>query len=247
MDTALLVEQFSVWRGRSEIVRSIDLTIPGGSLVALVGSNGAGKTTFIEGVLGILPTRATRFELFGEDVRGRKSWDLVKSGLVVVPQERRLFPAMTVAENLDIVQTKTPRSDGVKYTRDELYDLFPRLRERATNFAGTLSGGERSMLAMARGLALRPRLLILDEPSLGLAPVVIDSIMATIREVSQTGLSILLVEQNVHQALSMSSWAHVLDAGAVVASESSDDLRGSQLLESGYLGVVPAGEEKGIG
>ncbi|SKB09435.1 ABC transporter ATP-binding protein [Aeromicrobium choanae] len=247
MDTALLVEQFSVWRGRSEIVRSIDLTIPGGSLVALVGSNGAGKTTFIEGVLGILPTRATRFELFGEDVRGRKPWDLVNGGLVVVPQERRLFPAMTVEENLDIVQTKGAKAGGARFSRDELYDLFPRLQERATNFAGTLSGGERSMLAIARGLALQPRLLILDEPSLGLAPVVIDSIMATIREISATGLSILLVEQNVHQALSMSSWAHVLDAGAVIASESSDDLRDSPLLESGYLGAVPTGEEKGVG
>lgn len=245
MDTALLVEQFSVWRGRSEIVRSVDLTIPGGTLVALVGSNGAGKTTFIEGVLGILTTKAGRFELFGEDVRGRKPWDLVNDGLVVVPQERRLFPMMTVEENLDIVGSKSDKGRGARFTRDELYDLFPRLQERSSNFAGTLSGGERSMLAIARGLALQPRLLILDEPSLGLAPVVIDSIMATIREISQTGLSILLVEQNVHQALAMASWAHVLDAGAVIASDTSDHLRDSPLLESGYLGVVPAADEKG--
>lgn len=236
MSDALTVRGLSVWRGRSEIVRSVDLTIPSGALVALVGSNGAGKTTLIEGILGILTTRSSRFELLGEDVRGSRPWDLVRAGLVVVPQERRLFAEMTVRENLDVVVSG--RTDGSRvFTRDDVYDLFPRLRERGNQLAGTLSGGERSMLAIARGLSLQPRLLILDEPSLGLAPIVVESIMETISEISSTGLPILLVEQNVHQALAMSSWAYVMDSGAVVASEPSEDLRRSELLETGFLGI----------
>lgn len=237
MTDALRVEGLRVWRGRSEIVRSVDLTIPSGALVALVGSNGAGKTTLIEGILGLLTTRSTRFELLGEDARGRKPWDLVRDGLVVVPQERRLFAGMTVGENLDVVAGRGGARSEARFTRDDVLDLFPRLRERTHQLAGTLSGGERSMLAMARGLSLQPKVLILDEPSLGLAPVVVDSIMRTITEISATGLPVLLVEQNVHQALSMSSWAYVLDSGSVVTSERSEDLRRSDTFESGFLGI----------
>lgn len=239
MTDALRVEGLSVWRGRSEIVRSVDLTIPSGGLVALVGSNGAGKTTLIEGILGTLPTKATTFELLGEDVRGKRSWDLVRAGLVVIPQERHLFAEMTVEENLDIVVGTGSPSGSVQFTRDEVFDLFPRLSERVSQLAGTLSGGERSMLAMARGLSLQPRLLVLDEPSLGLAPIVVDSIMRTISEISGRGLSILLVEQNVHQALAMASWAYVLDSGTLVASGCSEDLKSSEMLGAGFLGIRP--------
>jgi len=237
MDTALSVEGLRVWRGRSEIVRSVDLTIPGGQVVALLGANGAGKTTLIEGILGQLPMKAEKFELFGDDVRGAKPWEMVRKGLVVVPQERYLFTDMSVEENLEIAAKRAGRHGGHRFSLDELYDLFPRLAERKVQYAGTLSGGERSMLAIARGLALQPRVLVLDEPSLGLAPIIVELIMSTIQRIAASGLPILLVEQNVNQTLAMSDWGYVLESGEISSSDSSDALLGSAAILSGYLAV----------
>ncbi|MBM7508074.1 branched-chain amino acid transport system ATP-binding protein [Nocardioides salarius] len=245
MDTALSVEGLRVWRGRSEIVRSIDLTIPSGQVVALLGANGAGKTTLIEGLLGHLPTKAEKFELFGKDVRGAKPWDMVRGGFVVVPQDRYLFTDMSVAENLAVAARRAGRRQDRSFELEELYDLFPRLSERQGQYAGTLSGGERSMLAIARGLALQPRVLVLDEPSLGLAPIVIDLIMSTIKRIAQSGLPILLVEQNVNQTLAMSSWGYVLESGEITASNDSDSLLGSDVILSGYLAVDVESAEGG--
>lgn len=236
---ALIVEGIRVWRGRSEIVRSVDLTIPSGALVALVGSNGVGKTTLIEGILGALPTRVDRVEFMGNNIRGAKPWSLVRAGFVVVPQERYLFREMTVAENIGIVPKRKEDPNRRYFDPDDLYALFPRLGERKNQAAGTLSGGERSMLAIARGLALHPTLLVLDEPSLGLAPVMVELIMEKIKAISATGLSILLVEQNVHHALALSSWVQVLDAGVTVASDRSENIAHSSILESGFLGIAP--------
>jgi len=237
MDAALNVEGLRVWRGRSEIVRSVDLTIPSGQLVALLGANGAGKTTLIEGILGLLPTKADKFELFGRDVRGAKPWDLVHSGLVVVPQNRYLFNDMSVEENLELAHRRSRHRTERTFEMAQLYELFPRLAERKAQHAGTLSGGERSMLAIARGLALQPRVLVLDEPSLGLAPIVVDLIMTTITRIAESGLPILLVEQNVNQTLAMSSWGYVLESGVVTASGSGESLLGSSAILSGYLAV----------
>lgn len=245
MNNALSVNGLRVWRGRSEIVRSVDLTIPGGQLVALLGSNGAGKTTLIEGMLGLLTTQYESFELMGRTYRSPKPWQLVRDGLIVVPQDRYLFKDMTVEENLDVVLRGAKRRTEVSYGLDEVYDLFPRLQERATQYAGTLSGGERSMLAMARGLALQPRVLILDEPSLGLAPIVVDTIMSTVKQIASTGMSTLLVEQNVNQTLSMCSYAYVLDSGAIVASGDSESLRSSPAILSGFLAVDSTTQKEG--
>lgn len=237
MDTALSVESLRVWRGRSEIVRSVDLTIPSGQVVALLGANGAGKTTLIEGILGQLPMKANTFELFGEDVRGAKPWELVRKGLVVVPQDRYLFTDMSVEENLELAAKRAGNHAGPSFDLDKLYELFPRLAERKVQYAGTLSGGERSMLAIARGLALHPRVLILDEPSLGLAPIIVELIMSTIERISASGLPILLVEQNVNQTLAMSSWGYVLESGEITSSDTSEALLGSDAILSGYLAV----------
>lgn len=234
---ALQIEGMRVWRGRSEIVRSVDLTIPSGALVALVGSNGVGKTTLIEGILGVLPTRMDRAEFMGEDIRAVKPWTLVRKGLVVVPQDRYLFREMTVAENISIVPPHKQEDGRHEFSEEELYGLFPRLAERRTQLAGTLSGGERSMLAIARGLALAPRLLVLDEPSLGLSPVMVELIFEKVKEISSLGISMLLVEQNVHQALAVSSWTQILDAGVTVASGPNEEIVKSPLLDSGFFGV----------
>lgn len=234
---ALQIEGISVWRGRSEIVRSVDLTIPDGALVALVGSNGVGKTTLIEGILGVLPSRAKHIEFMGKTMPSRKPWNLVRSGFVVVPQDRHLFKEMTVAENIEIVPKHKPEKGRHEFSHEEIYALFPRLAERTDQLAGTLSGGERSMLAIARGLALSPRLLVLDEPSLGLSPLMVELIFEKIREISELGVSILLVEQNVHQALAISSFTQVLDAGETVAVGPSSELANSPLLESGFFGL----------
>lgn len=242
MDTALSVEGLRVWRGRSEIVRSVDLAVPRGRVVALLGANGAGKTTLIEGMLGQLSMTADKFELFGEDVRGAKPWELVRKGMVVVPQERYLFADMSVAENMDLASKRAGHHDGRSFSLEELYELFPKLSERKVQYAGTLSGGERSMLAIARGLALHPRVLILDEPSLGLAPIIVELIMSTIEQIAESGLSILLVEQNVNQTLSMSSWAYVLDSGEVTSADTGEALLQSDAVLSGYLTVGPETE-----
>lgn len=245
MDTALSVQGLRVWRGRSEIVRSVELTIPSGQVVALLGANGAGKTTLIEGLLGHLPMKADRLELFQQDVRGAKPWDMVRSGFVVVPQDRYLFKDMSVAENLEVASRRAGKRWGQSFELEELYEIFPRLAERKGQYAGTLSGGERSMLAIARGLALQPRVLVLDEPSLGLAPIVVDLIMSTIERIAQSGLSILLVEQNVNQTLAMSSWGYVLESGEVTTSGASKSLLGSQAILSGYLAVDAESVEGG--
>ncbi|GAA3616617.1 ABC transporter ATP-binding protein [Marihabitans asiaticum] len=237
MDTALSVQGLRVWRGRSEIVRSVDLTIPSGQVVALLGANGAGKTTLIEGMLGLLPMKADKLDLFGQDVRGSQPWEMVRNGLVVVPQDRYLFTDMSVQENLELASKRSGRSQEQVFELDALYDLFPRLAERKGQFAGTLSGGERSMLAIARGLALQPKVLVLDEPSLGLAPIVVDLIMSTIERIAHSGLPILLVEQNVHQTLAMASWGYVIESGAVTASDSSEALLRSDAILSGYFAV----------
>lgn len=242
---ALQIEGISVWRGRSEIVRSVDLTIPDGALVALVGSNGVGKTTLIEGILGVLPKRVKRAEFLGKDIRTAKPWDLVRRGFVVVPQDRHLFKEMTVAENIGIVPKHKAEAGRHEFSADELYSLFPRLGERKAQLAGTLSGGERSMLAIARGLALSPRLLVLDEPSLGLSPLMVELIFEKVKEIADLGISILLVEQNVHQALALSSWTQILDAGETVASGPNEEIVNSPLLESGFFGVGSGDKEVG--
>ncbi|MET8307802.1 ABC transporter ATP-binding protein [Micromonospora sp. NPDC005173] len=242
MKTALSVEGFSVWRGRSEIVRSVDLEVGEGELVCLLGSNGAGKTTLTEGLLGVIPARARKLEFHGRAIAGLRPWHRVRAGIVLVPQERSLFAGMTVQENL-LVGAK-PRSKAGPFDLAAMYELFPRLKDRAGQFAGTLSGGERSMLAIARGLMLQPRTLVLDEPSLGLAPVIVQTIMRTIGDINAAGVSVLLIEQNVHQALRLASRGYVLDGGKIIAAGTAESLLASNLVEDGYLGSTTSTREE---
>lgn len=241
MEHALQVEALSVRRGRSDVVRRVDLVVGEGECVCLVGSNGAGKTSLIEGLLGVLPARSSVLQFYGESLQGVRPWDRVRRGLVIVPQERELFTGMTVAENLFLGGVTKKAQSGASPVQDEVYALFPRLAERRTQQAGTLSGGERSMLAIGRALMAEPRMLILDEPSLGLAPLVVASIMATVSDINARGTTVLLVEQNVHQAFELASRAYVLEGGAMIADGPTAELANSDLLRHGYLGSAATG------
>jgi branched-chain amino acid transport system ATP-binding protein len=221
-------------------VRDVDLLVHEGECVCLVGSNGAGKTSLIEGLLGVLPARSTRLDFHGGSFDKVRPWDRVRRGLVVVPQERELFTGMSVEDNL-FLGGVTKLKQGPSSVLDEVYALLPRLAERRRQHAGTLSGGERSMLAIGRALMARPRMLVLDEPSLGLAPLVVASIMATIADINRGGTTVLLVEQNVHQAFELASRAYVLEGGAVIAQGPTDELAHSDLLKHGYLGSAATG------
>ncbi|WP_433605019.1 ABC transporter ATP-binding protein [Dactylosporangium sp. CA-139114] len=223
-------------------MRSVDLEVGQGELVCLLGSNGAGKTTLTEGLLGIIPARAGKLEFDGRPIAGLRPWHRVRAGLVLVPQERSLFVGMTVEENLLV--GAGPRAKAGPFDLAAMYELFPRLKDRAGQLAGTLSGGERSMLAIARGLMLQPRTLVLDEPSLGLAPVIVQIIMKTIGEINAAGVGVLLIEQNVHQALALASRGYVLEGGTIVAAGTAESLLASSLLESGYLGTTTSTREE---
>ncbi|PRY38679.1 ABC transporter ATP-binding protein [Umezawaea tangerina] len=239
--TTLEIEGLSVRRGRSEVLHQVDLVVREGECVCLVGSNGAGKTSLIEGVLGMLPSKAKTLSFLGESLLGVRPWDRVRRGLVVVPQNRDLFSGMTVEENLRLGAVAVADRTSTDQVLAEIYELFPRLAERADQLAGTLSGGERSMLAIGRGLMSQPRMLVFDEPSLGLAPLVVTSIMRTIAEINERGTTVLLVEQNVHQAFALASRAYVLENGVIAGEGPTAELADSELMRRGYLGSAATG------
>lgn len=241
MEAALEVRGMSVRRGQSRVLHDVDLTVGTGECVCLVGSNGAGKTSLIEGILGVLPCTAATLDFDGRSALGERPWDRVRRGLVVVPQDRDLFPGMSVEENLRLGAVALGERGREADLLAEVYDLFPRLAERSAQYAGTLSGGERSMLAIGRGLMAAPLLLVLDEPSLGLAPKVVTLIMQTVATINERGTTVFLVEQNVHQAFALASRAYVLENGSIVGSGSTAELIDSPLMRRGYLGSAHAG------
>ena len=213
---ALRVSALGVAYGAIEAVKSIDLEVRAGELVALIGANGAGKTSSLKAIAGLLPWSGA-IELFDQPIRGVPAHQLLERGLALVPEGRGMFTRMTVTENLQM-GAFTRRDAQVGDDLEHMYERFPRLKERAHQLAGTLSGGEQQMLAMARALMSRPRLLLLDEPSMGLSPILVERIFSVIREVSARGISILLVEQNVRAATEIADRAYVLDDGRVVFS-----------------------------
>jgi branched-chain amino acid transport system ATP-binding protein len=217
-------------------VRAVSLEVRAGEIVALIGSNGAGKTTTLRAISGLLPLRQGRVELDGRPISGLGSPAIVAAGIAHVPEGRQLFPTMTVQENLELgartVQSRERRAE----TLARVVELFPRLGERRRQLAGTLSGGEQQMVAIGRALMARPRLLMLDEPSLGLAPVVVGSIFANLAAINRDGLTILLVEQNVLRALRLSHRAYVLENGAITLAGPSATLLTDERIRRAYLG-----------
>ena len=222
--------------GSVEVLRGVDLAVNDGEIVALLGSNGAGKSTLNNVLCGIYPAWAGTATFDGVEITGAHYRDIVKLGLIQVPEGRKVFPNLTVLENLELgsfTRARPRRASNLS----RVYEIFPRLKERLTQLAGTLSGGEQQMLAIGRGLMAEPRLLILDEPSLGLSPLLVEEMFSLIQRLNAEGLSVLLVEQNVAQSLEIASRAYVLENGSVRFAGGSAELLHSDELRRAYLGV----------
>ena len=232
--TALRVSRLRVRYGAIEAVKAVDLEVRTGELVALIGANGAGKTSSLKAISGLLPW-AGAIELFGESVQGVPAYQLLARGIALVPEGRGLFTRMTVAENLQM-GAFARRDAEITADTESMYERFPRLKERSRQLAGTLSGGEQQMLAMARALMSRPKLLLLDEPSMGLSPLLVERIFSVVREVSERGISILLVEQNARLALQIAHRGYVMDSGEIVLTGRAAELLHDPRVREAYLG-----------
>lgn len=233
----LTISDLRAGYGQLEVLHGIDLTVDAGEVVALIGANAAGKTTTLNTLAGVLTPNAGTIEFDGEDITALPSHARVERGLVLVPQGRQLFGHMTVEENLDLGAYPKKAARHAARTRREVFELFPRLAERRKQQAGTLSGGEQSMLAMARGLMTRPRLLMLDEPTEGLSPLLVSQTMDFASTVAERGTTVLLVEQNVVQALRRAQRGYVLESGRVTMSGPSPDLLADAGLRAAFLGL----------
>jgi branched-chain amino acid transport system ATP-binding protein len=234
----LEVDNIHVYYGNIHALRGVSLTIEEGEIVTLIGANGAGKSTTLFTISGLLKPREGTVYLDGQDLSEFPPHGIVAKGVCQVPEGRRVFTRLTVQENLEMgAFTRTDRA-GIKEDLGRAFALFPRLKERRTQVAGTLSGGEQQMLATARALMSHPRLLLLDEPSMGLAPMLVESIFETIQEINREGTTILLVEQNAHMALQVAHRGYVLETGQVALSETADNLRQNQMVQKVYLGIT---------
>lgn len=222
--------------GRVEVLRGVDLVVRPGEIVALLGSNGAGKSTLNNTVCGLVPTWAGRVVFDGADLTGAHYRRVVQAGLIQVPEGRKIFPNLTVRENLELGSFTRARANRAR-NLERVFATFPRLAERVTQKAGTMSGGEQQMLAIGRGMMAEPRLLILDEPSLGLSPLLVEEMFALIRRLHDEGLAVLLVEQNVGQSLEIADRAYVLENGAIRFQGRPADLLASPELKKAYLGL----------
>ncbi|MGY0488152.1 ABC transporter ATP-binding protein [Streptomyces sp. WG-D5] len=236
MSSLLEVAGLSVAYGKVEAVKGVSFTVDEGQVVTLIGTNGAGKTTTLHTLSGLLAPTSGSVRFAGRDLAGVPAHEVVALGLAHSPEGRHIFPRLTVEENLLLGAFLRKDVDGIADDTERSYELFPRLRERRTQAAGTLSGGEQQMLAMARALMCRPKLLMLDEPSMGLSPIMMKKIMATVAELKATGTTILLVEQNARAALALADRAYVMETGRIVLSGSGGDLLADDGVRKAYLG-----------
>jgi len=235
-DTLLALEHVAISYGGIRAVKGIDLAVGRGELVCLIGANGAGKTTTLKGICGLLALEQGRVIFDGDDVTGRSAFRLVRQGLAMVPEGRGMFGGLTVDENLSMGAYARKDRDGIRRDVERVYGLFPRLKERRRQTAGTMSGGEQQMLAIARAMMSRPRLLLLDEPSMGLAPLMVQKVFETILAVAQEGVTILLVEQNAKLALDVSDRGYVMESGEVTLAGKAADLLDDPKVRAAYLG-----------
>jgi branched-chain amino acid transport system ATP-binding protein len=239
MNALLQVTDAHVAYGKVEAVRSVSLDVADNEIVTIIGANGAGKTTLLNAIMGILPLKG-RVTFAGEDVLRLEIEDRVAAGLCLVPEHRELFGAMNVEDNLQLGAFRIAKATAAK-SFERVYTLFPRLKERRKQFAGTLSGGEQQMLAMGRALMGAPRLLMLDEPSLGLAPIIVADIFRTIGELRASGVSVLLVEQNAQAALQIADRAYVMELGEFILNGPAAEIATNQRVAASYLGFAHEG------
>lgn len=234
MDKFLTVDNINVYYGQIHAIKDVSIEVSEGEIVALIGANGAGKSTTLRTVSGLLRSRTGSISLFGEDISNTDAYKLVSKGLAHVPEGRRIFLQMTVLENLEM--GAFTRTGNTKDSLDEVYKYFPRLYERKSQIAGTLSGGEQQMLAMGRALMSRPKLMMLDEPSMGLSPILVQQVFDIIKKLHEGGTTILLVEQNAEMALEIADRAYVLESGRIKLSGTGSELAASDEIKKAYLG-----------
>jgi branched-chain amino acid transport system ATP-binding protein len=232
----LEVNDIDVYYGKSQTLKSVSLTVNDGELVALIGSNGAGKSTTLKTISGLLRPRKGTITYNGKRIDQLPPHEIVSTGIVHCPEGRRLFGHLTVAENLHLGAATQRDRAVIERTRRQVYELFPRLEERSGQSSSTLSGGEQQMLAIGRALMAQPRLLLLDEPSLGLAPLLVESVFDTIRRIKAQGVTILLVEQNAWQALDVADRGYVMETGKIILADTALALRKNPEVEQAYLG-----------
>ena len=232
----LETKDVTVHYGKSMAVEDISLRVEDGDVVSIIGANGAGKSTLLRALMGLKSPTGGEIFFDGERIDGKQTNEIVKRGLILVPEGRRLFPYLSVLTNLRLGASLVEDKDEIERTLEEVYRLFPRLKERKNQKAGTLSGGEQQMAAIGRGLMGKPRLLCMDEPSLGLAPIVVEAVGRAIKEINEKGVTVLLVEQNVHLALEVASSCYALQVGRVVLSGDIATMRSSDVVKKAYLG-----------
>ena len=230
----LKIENLVVNYGGIEAVKGISLDVPDGNIITLVGANGAGKSTTLGSIAGLVKAKGGSITLDGEELLGLSTPDIVSKGITMVPEGRRVFPDMTVLENLKIGAYL--RKDSLKDDIDHVYDLFPRLKERSWQAAGTLSGGEQQMLAVGRALMSRPKIIMMDEPSLGLAPIIVQGIFDIIREINRQGTTVLLIEQNANMALKTADYGYVMETGRISLQGTGEELLANEQVKELYLG-----------
>ena len=234
----LEVQDMHSYYGHIHAVRGISLTVEEGEVVTLIGSNGAGKTTTLRSINGILPPREGKIVFAGEEIQGIPAHDMISRGIAQSPEGRKIFFRMTVLENLEMGAYHRNDRSEIRQDMDRVFELFPRLKERTKQEAGTMSGGEQQMLAIGRALMSRPKLLLLDEPSMGLAPVLVERIFQIIEEINHQGTTILLVEQNANVALEIATRGYVLESGTIVNSAPAEKLREDPKVREAYLGEI---------
>ena len=234
--TLLKITGLQVAYGGIKAVKGVDLHVNEGELVTLIGSNGAGKTTTMKAITGSLPPASGDIEYLGKSIKGKGAWDLVHDGLAMVPEGRGVFSRMTIIENLQMGAYIRNDKAEIAADMEKMFTIFPRLRERKDQLAGTMSGGEQQMLAMGRALMSRPKVLLLDEPSMGLSPIMVDKIFEVVRDVAAQGVTILLVEQNASRALGIADRGYVMESGIVTMNGDAKELLNDPRVRAAYLG-----------
>ena len=233
----LEVNDIHAYYGNIHALKGISLTVEEGEIVTLIGANGAGKSTTLRTISGLLPPRSGTITLEGEDLSQYKAHEIVYKDVALVPEGRGIFARLTVSENLDMGAFSRTDREGIRQDLERVFNLFPRLKERRNQVAGTLSGGEQQMLATGRALMAHPKLLLMDEPSMGLAPFLVENIFETIQAINQEGTTILLVEQNATMALSVAGRGYVLQTGEIVLQDTAENLQQNEMVQKVYLGI----------